>query len=55
MPSDSAARDARVEIDGMLDRHAAEALRLEIRRLAKHYGVEISEIRIERPEEKRSQ
>ncbi len=43
-----------VEISGDLDRHAAEALRLEIRRMARRYGIDIKEIRIERPEEKHS-
>lgn len=37
----------RIEISGDLGRHAVEALQLEIRRLAKRHGVEISELRIE--------
>jgi hypothetical protein len=37
----------RIELTGDLDRHAAEALQLEIRRLAKRYGIEIEEFRIE--------
>jgi len=36
-----------IKIAGDLDRHATEALQLEIRRLAKRYGVEIEEFRIE--------
>lgn len=36
-----------------MDRHAAEALQLEIRRLAKRCGIDVKEIRIERPEEER--
>ncbi len=40
----------RLEIIGTLDRHAVEALRLEIRRLSKRYGVDIKEFRIERVE-----
>jgi len=35
-----------IEIPGDLDAHAAEALRLEIRRLAKRYDAEIEEFRI---------
>lgn len=40
-----------IKIAGDLDRHAAEALQLEIRRLAKRYGFEIEEFRIEKGEE----
>ncbi len=40
----------RIEITGTLDRHAVEALRVEIRRLSKRYGVDIKEFRIERVE-----
>lgn len=36
-----------IKILGNLDRHAAEALQLEIRRLARRHGVEIDEFRIE--------
>lgn len=36
----------RVEITGDMDRHAIEALYLEIRQLAKRYGVKIKEFRI---------
>lgn len=36
----------RIEIEGGLDRQAAEAFELEIRRLAKRYGVEIEEFRV---------
>lgn len=38
----------RIEITGDLNRHAAEALYLEIRRLARRYGVDIKEFRIEK-------
>ena len=38
----------RIEISGNLDRHAAEALQLEICRLSKRYGLEIQETRIEK-------
>ncbi|MBI4610124.1 MAG: hypothetical protein HY726_14080 [Candidatus Rokubacteria bacterium] len=41
----------RLEISGDLDRHAAEAIRLEIRRLAKRYGVDIHALRVEAAEE----
>jgi hypothetical protein len=40
----------RLEISGRMDRHAAEALQLELRRLAKRHGVDITEVRIDRPE-----
>lgn len=38
----------RIEITGDLGRHAVEALQIEIRRLAKGHGIEISALRIER-------
>ena len=41
---------ARIEISAKLGRHGAEALRLEAQRLARRYGIEISDIRVERPE-----
>lgn len=41
----------RIKIKGDMDRHTVEALRLEIRRLAKRYGVEITEFRIEKVED----
>ena len=46
MKKDTAGEVCRIEISGDLDRHAAEALQLEVRRLAKRYGVDIKEIRI---------
>lgn len=51
MEKDSARRIRHIEISGDLDRHAAEALQLEIRRVAKRYGVDIKDIRIEKLEE----
>jgi type IV pilus biogenesis protein CpaD/CtpE len=50
---EKAARDViqHLEISGDLDRRTAEALRLEIRHLAKRTGVEIKELRIERADE----
>jgi len=45
--------DRRVEIRGTMDRHAAEALRLELLRLARRYDIEVKAIRVERPEEER--
>ncbi len=39
-------RALEIEIPGDLDAHAAEALRLELRRLAKRYGAEIEEFRV---------
>jgi hypothetical protein len=47
-------RFPRLEISGVMDRHAAEALQLEARRLAKRYGIDIEVIGPERPEEERS-
>jgi hypothetical protein len=40
----------RIEITGTLDRHALEALQLEIRRLAKLHGVEITGLQVKRME-----
>jgi hypothetical protein len=40
----------RIEVSGQLDRRAAEALLLEARRLARRYGLEIGEIRVETAE-----
>jgi|GEM_PF-3009368 type IV pilus biogenesis protein CpaD/CtpE len=45
---DSAEAGHRIEITGTLDRHGAEALQLELRRLAKRYGVEIKRLRVEK-------
>jgi len=36
----------RIKVTGELDRHAMEALYLEVRQLAKQYGVKIKEFRI---------
>lgn len=47
MTGEGSARQ-RIEITGALDRKAVEALRLEIRRLGRRYGVEITDLRIER-------
>ena len=44
----SAAPGHRIEISGDLDRQAVEALHLELRRLARRYGIEIAEVRIRR-------
>ena len=43
-----------LEISGVMDRHAAEALQLEARRLAKRYGIDIQVQGPRRPEEERS-
>lgn len=48
MERDSAETIHCIEIAGISDRHAAEALYLEIRRLARRYGINIKEIRIEK-------
>ncbi len=45
---DSAGAVDRIEIRGDLDRHAAEALYLEIRRVARRYGLDIREFRVEK-------
>ena len=50
MEKDSAEAGYRIEITGTLDRHEVEVLQLELRRLAKRYGVEIKELQVERPE-----
>ena len=44
-------QDPRIAISGYMDRHGAEALQLELRRLAKRYGVDVKEITIDRPDE----
>jgi hypothetical protein len=54
MARSSGERTPRLEISGVMDRHAAEALQLEARRLAKRYGIDIEAIGTERPEEERS-
>jgi type IV pilus biogenesis protein CpaD/CtpE len=46
-------QEARIEIRGAMTRHAAEALSLEIRRLARQYGIDVTQVRVERPEEER--
>ncbi len=51
---EKAARDLMLEIRGDLDRRTAEALRLEIRQLAKRTGVAIKEVRVERAGEESS-
>lgn len=38
----------RLEITGALDRHALEALQLEIRRLSKRYGFDVQRLRVEK-------
>jgi len=53
MERPSGERIPRVEISGRMDRHAAEALQLELRRLAKRHGVDIvdiKDVRIDRPQ-----
>jgi len=39
--------DERLEFEGLLDAHAAEALRLEIQRIARGCGVELVAVRVE--------
>ena len=39
--------DERLEFEGLLDAHAAEALRLEVQRIARRCGVELVAVRIE--------
>ena len=51
MKEDRAEADERIAIAGRMTRHDAEALQLEIRRLAKRYGVEIAALRVERRDE----
>ena len=45
---ESAKAGHRIEITGTLDRHEVEFLQLELRRLAKRYGVEIKRLRVEK-------
>lgn len=45
MPDES--RQIRLEISGPLDRAALEALRLEIRELARRYGLTLKDLRME--------
>jgi hypothetical protein len=54
MEQPSGERTTRLEISGKMDRHAAEALQLEARRIAKRYGIDLKGIRLERPQEGRS-
>jgi hypothetical protein len=51
MKKDRAETDDRIAITGNMTRHDAEALQLEIRRLAKRYGVEIKALKVERIDE----
>jgi type II secretory pathway component PulM len=37
-----------LQAEGELDAHAAEALRLQIRRLARQHGIELTELTVER-------
>ena len=55
-PTERPGRDAivHIEIGEGLDRHAVEALRLEIRRLALRLGLEIRALQVETVEEKPS-
>ncbi len=48
MERDAAEAIRCIEITGISDRHSAEALYLEIRRLARRYGIDIKDIRIEK-------
>ena len=47
MPRKSGEAEERFEITGDLERPAAEALELELRRLARRHGVELEQVRIE--------
>jgi hypothetical protein len=46
MPRRSTQRVRRVEITSTADRNTLEALQLEIRRLAREYGFEVTDVRI---------
>ena len=48
MPSEPAKQTLRIEITAGLGRQAFEVLYLELRRLAKQYGAEVREFRVER-------
>ena len=54
MAGSSSERITYLEISGVMDRHAAEALRLEARRLAKRCGIDVEVQGPRRPEEERS-
>ncbi len=54
MEKDSAEASYRIEITGTLDPHQVEVLQLELRRLAKRYGIEIKGLQVERPEKSSS-
>lgn len=54
MAGSSGERITHLEISGVMDRHAAEALRLEARRLAKRCGIDVEVQGPRRPEEERS-
>ena len=56
-PAEAATKSAvveTIEIRGDLGSHSVEALRLEIQRLARHCGLDVTEIRIETDDAKRS-
>jgi hypothetical protein len=44
----------KVEAEGELDAHTIEALRLQIRRLARQHGIELDELTVEREPDDRS-
>jgi hypothetical protein len=53
MPSERPPETTRViEIRGRLSRAEAEALQLELRRVARRHGVEVTGVRIERTEDR---
>lgn len=54
MEKDRAEAVHRIEITGSLDRHSAETLQIEIRRLAKRHGIEIKKMRLARVQRSRS-
>ena len=48
MDTDPTDDDELIELIGDLEPHAAEALRLELRRLARRHDVEVTDLRVER-------
>jgi len=45
-PADAEGPVRRIEVGGDLDRRSAEALALEIRALAKRYGLEVRDVKV---------
>jgi hypothetical protein len=53
MPKRSARSTRRIEITSTADRHMLEAFQLEVRRLAREHGFEVTHVRIAEAEDQR--